>query len=138
MERINVGVLGATGMVGQRYIKLLENHPWFKVTYVAASPRSAGKLYPEAVKNRWLIGADIPDDVKNLTVQDANEPKLGRVRAESAAWGVRRSKWARTRSRHWKRLMRQKEFLLFLTQAQTAGQKMFLCLFLKSTILTSM
>ena len=64
MERINVGVLGATGMVGQRYIKLLENHPWFKVTYVAASPRSAGKLYPEAVKNRWLIGADIPDDVK--------------------------------------------------------------------------
>ena len=76
MERINVGVLGASGMVGQRYIKLLENHPWFKVTYVAASPRSAGKLYPEAVKNRWLIGADIPDDVKNLTVQDANEPKL--------------------------------------------------------------
>ena len=81
-EKINVGVLGATGMVGQRYIKLLENHPWFKVTYVAASPRSAGKLYKEAVKNRWLIGADIPADVKDLTVQDANDAKaaLGKCR----------------------------------------------------------
>ena len=48
-DKINVGVLGATGMVGQRYIKLLEDHPWFKVTYVAASPRSAGKAYKEAV-----------------------------------------------------------------------------------------
>ncbi|MBQ7882061.1 MAG: aspartate-semialdehyde dehydrogenase, partial [Treponema sp.] len=75
-EKINVGVLGATGMVGQRYIKLLENHPWFRVTYVAASPRSAGKLYKDAVKNRWLIGADIPSDVENLTVQDANKPEL--------------------------------------------------------------
>ena len=53
-EKIHVGVLGATGMVGQRYIKLLENHPWFEVTYVAASPRSAGKPYKEAVQNRWL------------------------------------------------------------------------------------
>ena len=76
MEKINVGVLGATGMVGQRYIKHLENHPWFKVTYVAASPRSAGKLYKDAVANRWLIGADIPADVQNLTVQDANDAKL--------------------------------------------------------------
>ena len=75
-EKINVGVLGATGMVGQRYIKLLENHPWFKVTYVAASPRSAGKLYKQAVENRWLIGSDIPDDVKDLTVQDANNADL--------------------------------------------------------------
>ncbi len=75
-EKINVGVLGATGMVGQRYIKLLENHPWFKVTYVAASPRSAGKLYKDAVENRWLIGANIPADVADLTVQDANDPRL--------------------------------------------------------------
>ncbi|MGI5071021.1 aspartate-semialdehyde dehydrogenase [Treponema pectinovorum] len=82
MEKINVGVLGATGMVGQRYIKLLEDHPWFKVTYVAASPRSAGKLYKEAVANRWLIGTDIPEDVKNLIVQDANKPEaaLGKCR----------------------------------------------------------
>ena len=71
-EKIKVGVLGATGMVGQRYIKLLENHPWFEVTYVAASPRSAGKLYKDAVASRWLIGADIPAAVAGLTVQDAN------------------------------------------------------------------
>ncbi len=76
MDKIKVGVLGATGMVGQRYIKLLENHPWFEVTYVAASPRSAGKLYKDAVSSRWLIGADIPAAVANLTVQDANDAKL--------------------------------------------------------------
>ena len=75
-EKIQVGVLGATGMVGQRYIKLLENHPWFEVTYVAASPRSAGKAYKDAVKNRWLIGSDIPAAVADLTVQDANDAKL--------------------------------------------------------------
>ena len=76
MDKIPVGVLGATGMVGQRYIKLLENHPWFEVTYVAASPRSAGKPYREAVANRWLIGADIPAAVAGLIVQDANDEKL--------------------------------------------------------------
>ena len=70
--KIKVGVLGATGMVGQRYIKLLENHPWFEVTYVAASPRSAGQLYKDAVANRWLIGAEIPSGVQNLMVEDAN------------------------------------------------------------------
>ena len=73
--KIKVGVLGATGMVGQRYIKLLEDHPWFEVTYVAASPRSAGKPYCEAVKNRWLIGSDIPAGVANLIVEDANDEK---------------------------------------------------------------
>ncbi|MDE5897704.1 MAG: aspartate-semialdehyde dehydrogenase, partial [Treponemataceae bacterium] len=79
-ERIPVGVLGATGMVGQRYIKLLENHPWFEVAYVAASPRSAGRRYRDAVSARWLIGADIPAGVADLTVQDANDVKaaLGR------------------------------------------------------------
>ena len=70
--KIKVGVLGATGMVGQRYIKLLEDHPWFEVTYVAASPRSAGQPYKDAVKNRWLIGADIPAAVQDLIVEDAN------------------------------------------------------------------
>ncbi len=72
-EKIKVGVLGATGMVGQRYIKLLENHPWFEVTYVAASPRSAGKTYESAVSSRWLIGADIPSQVAKLIVEDAND-----------------------------------------------------------------
>ncbi len=70
--KIKVGILGATGIVGQRYIKLLENHPWFEVTYVAASPRSAGQLYKDAVSNRWLIGENIPAGVANLMVEDAN------------------------------------------------------------------
>ena len=80
MNKIKVGVLGATGMVGQRYIKLLENHPWFEVTYVAASPRSAGQLYKDAVKNRWLIGENIPAGVADLMVEDANlaEKALGK------------------------------------------------------------
>ena len=72
-EKIAVGVLGATGMVGQRYIYLLNNHPWFEVTYVAASPRSAGKKYKDAVSSRWLIGSDIPAGVADLVVQDAND-----------------------------------------------------------------
>lgn len=54
MERkLKVGVLGATGMIGQRFLALLENHPWYEVTTVAASPRSAGKTYEEAVGSRW-------------------------------------------------------------------------------------
>ena len=69
-SKIKVGVLGATGMVGQRYIKLLEDHPWFEVTYVAASPRSAGQKYKDAVQNRWLIGSDIPAGVADLMVED--------------------------------------------------------------------
>ena len=52
-EKLRVGILGATGMVGQRFISLLENHPWFEVVTVAASPRSAGKTYEEAVGGRW-------------------------------------------------------------------------------------
>ena len=53
MEKYRVGIVGATGMVGQRFIALLENHPWFEVTTIAASPRSAGKTYEEAVGGHW-------------------------------------------------------------------------------------
>ena len=60
MEKYKVGVIGATGMVGQRFVTLLENHPWFQLTTVAASPRSAGKRYEEAVADRWAIDAPIP------------------------------------------------------------------------------
>lgn len=67
-----VGVLGATGMVGQQYIKLLEGHPWFEVTFVAASPNSAGKKYFEAVKGRWSMTRPIPAKVSDLIVEDAN------------------------------------------------------------------
>ncbi|HEX3020108.1 MAG TPA: aspartate-semialdehyde dehydrogenase [Chitinispirillaceae bacterium] len=71
-NKISVGILGATGMVGQNYISLLENHPWFQVTFLAASPASAGKKYSEAVQGRWLINGEIPESVKDLRVHDAN------------------------------------------------------------------
>jgi aspartate-semialdehyde dehydrogenase len=72
MNPINVGVLGATGMVGQNYLRLLENHPWFRVTYVAASPRSAGKTYRQAVAGRWHMSTAIPAAIRDVTVADAN------------------------------------------------------------------
>lgn len=72
MEKINVGVIGATGMVGQNYIRLLDNHPWFNVTYVAASPKSAGKSYEEAVMGKWQMIVDPPEKVRKLIVGDAN------------------------------------------------------------------
>lgn len=72
-EKLRVGVLGATGMVGQRFLSLLENHPWFEVVAVAASPRSAGKTYVEAVGSRWKLESPMPEAVKNLVVLDVNE-----------------------------------------------------------------
>ena len=73
MSKLRVGILGATGMVGQRFIALLENHPWFEVTTVAASPRSAGKTYTEAVGERWKMSTPMPESVKNLIVLNVNE-----------------------------------------------------------------
>jgi aspartate-semialdehyde dehydrogenase len=74
MSKIPVGVLGATGMVGQQYISLLANHPWFEVRYVAASPRSAGKRYQDAVAGRWhLAGEAPPAGPGDLIVEDAND-----------------------------------------------------------------
>jgi len=70
MEKFNVGILGGTGMVGQRFIALLENHPWFNVTTIAASPRSAGRTYEEAVEGRWKMDTPIPESVKNIVVKD--------------------------------------------------------------------
>ncbi len=72
MEKISVGIIGATGMVGQNYIRLLENHPWFEVVYVAASPGSAGKRYIDAVAGRWHMETEIPHRVEDLMVSDAN------------------------------------------------------------------
>lgn len=72
MKEFHVGVVGATGMVGQRFISLLENHPWFHLTAVAASPRSAGKTYKEAVGNRWAMTTPMPEVVKNMIVMDAS------------------------------------------------------------------
>ena len=72
-QKLRVGILGATGMVGQRFISLLENHPWFEVVTVAASPRSAGKTYEEAVGDRWKMTTPMPEGVKKLTVWNVNE-----------------------------------------------------------------
>ncbi|MGN0690690.1 MAG: aspartate-semialdehyde dehydrogenase [Oscillospiraceae bacterium] len=71
MKQFNVGIIGATGMVGQRFATLLENHPWFKVKVLAASPRSKGKTYEEAVGSRWAMDVPIPESMKNLIVYDA-------------------------------------------------------------------
>ncbi|WP_349948287.1 aspartate-semialdehyde dehydrogenase [Lacrimispora sp. BS-2] len=72
-KKLRVGVLGATGMVGQRFISLLENHPWYEVVTVAASPRSAGRAYEEAVGDRWKMTTPMPESVKKLTVMNVNE-----------------------------------------------------------------
>lgn len=72
MQKIAVGVIGATGMVGQNYIQLLDEHPWFEVAYVAASPRSANQSYGDAVSGRWLMPTPIPESVSKLIVGDAN------------------------------------------------------------------
>jgi aspartate-semialdehyde dehydrogenase len=72
-QRINVGILGATGMVGQNYIRLLRSHPMFRVTHVAASPASAGKKYLDAVAGRWHMPEDIPGEIQGLEVADAND-----------------------------------------------------------------
>lgn len=72
-KKLRVGVLGATGMVGQRFISLLEDHPWYEVVTVAASPRSAGRIYEEAVGDRWKMATPMPEAVKQLVVMNVNE-----------------------------------------------------------------
>lgn len=74
-NKLPVGILGATGMVGQRFITLLDNHPWFEVVAVAASPRSAGKPYREAVGQRWVMNKKIPEKIAKLVVLDATKDK---------------------------------------------------------------
>ena len=71
MEKYKVGIIGGTGMVGQRFVTLMENHPWFQLTAIAASPRSAGKRYEEAVAGRWAMTTPIPAEAKDLVVLDA-------------------------------------------------------------------
>lgn len=72
-ERFNVGIIGATGMVGQRFIELLADHPWFNVTVLAASGRSAGKTYREAVGSKWVMEGEIPQNIADIVVMDATE-----------------------------------------------------------------
>ncbi len=73
MKKYNVGIIGATGMVGQRFALLLADHPWFNVTVLAASGRSAGKSYKDAVGDRWAMPQEMPESLKNITVLDAQK-----------------------------------------------------------------
>ena len=73
MKKFNVGIIGATGMVGQRFATLLENHPWFDVKVLAASPRTAGKTYKEAVGSRWCMAQPIPEKMADLVIMNATE-----------------------------------------------------------------
>ena len=73
MDKLRVGILGATGMVGQRFVTLMDGHPWFEVTALAASSRSAGRTYAEAVGDRWKLEIPMPAYVKDLPVQDIEE-----------------------------------------------------------------
>jgi len=73
MEKLKVGIVGGTGMVGQRFVQLLDRHPWFQVTAIAASAGSAGKTYEESVHGRWKLNDPIPEDVKRIVVQDASK-----------------------------------------------------------------
>ena len=72
-KKIKVGILGGTGMVGQRFVSILHDHPWFDVTTIAASSRSAGKTYGDAVKDKWKMTTPVPDEVKNIEVLDVND-----------------------------------------------------------------
>jgi len=72
-KKIRAGILGATGAVGQNYALLLENHPWFEISYVAASPANAGKKYHEAVSEKWFMDRDIPKSMRDLVLGDANK-----------------------------------------------------------------
>ena len=71
MKQYHVAVIGATGMVGQRFVSLLQNHPWFQVTTLAASSHSAGKTYEQAVSSRWMMSTPIPEQVRSIVVKDA-------------------------------------------------------------------
>ncbi|MBD3238024.1 MAG: aspartate-semialdehyde dehydrogenase [Candidatus Moranbacteria bacterium] len=82
MRKLKIGILGATGMVGQNYVKLLQNHPWFKIRFLAASPNSAGKKYAQAVDGRWQMDEPIPKAVKNLIVEDVSQVKKAKQRVD--------------------------------------------------------
>ncbi|MEG2139144.1 MAG: aspartate-semialdehyde dehydrogenase, partial [Oscillospiraceae bacterium] len=71
MEKYKVGIIGGTGMVGQRFVTLTENHPWFTLVAIAASARSAGKTYEEAVGSRWAMETPIPETAQKMVILDA-------------------------------------------------------------------
>ena len=81
MEKYKVGVIGGTGMVGQRFISLLDQHPWFQLTVIAASSRSAGKTYEQAIGSRWALDVPMPEQAKNMVVMNA-EADIEKIAAQ--------------------------------------------------------
>lgn len=73
MEKYKVGIIGGTGMVGQRFVTLMANHPWFELSVIAASPRSAGKRYEDAVAGRWAMDNPIPEEARDIVLMSAQE-----------------------------------------------------------------
>ena len=84
-RKLKVGILGGTGMVGQRFISLLDDHPWFEVVTIAASARSAGKRYEDAVGARWKMTKPMPEAVKDIIVMDVAEVEKVAVMGGTAA-----------------------------------------------------
>ena len=89
-KQYKVGIVGATGMVGQRFVTLLENHPWFKLTVLAASGRSAGKTYEEAVGPRWAMTVPMPESVKKMVVPEINADHIEIIPAQRKRLGTKR------------------------------------------------
>ena len=121
-KKLKVGILGATGMVGQRFIALLENHPWFEVVTVAASPRSAGKTYEEAVGDRWKMTTPMPEAVKKLVVMNVNEVEKVAAGVDFVFSAVDMTKDEIKASR---RLTPGRRLLWYPTTAPIAGHRMF-------------
>ena len=121
-EKLRVGILGGTGMVGQRFISLLENHPWFEVVTIAASARSAGKTYEEAVGGRWKMDTPMPEAVKKIIVMNVNE-----VEKVAASVDFVFSAWIcpRMRSKQSRRLMQRLRHRLFPITVHIAGPRMY-------------
>ena len=117
MKQYKVGVVGATGMVGQRFITLLENHPWFKLTALAASARSAGKTYEDAVGSRWLMKTPMPEAVKKMVVLDASKVEEVAAQVDFVFCAVNMKK---DESKRWKKLTPRQNALWFPTTAHTA------------------
>ena len=121
-EKLKVGILGGTGMVGQRFISLLENHPWFEVAAIAASPRSAGKTYEEAVGGRWKMDTPMPEAVKNLIVLNVNDVEHVASQVDFVFSAVDMTKDEIKRSR---KPMQRLRLRSFPTTALTAGHRTF-------------
>ncbi len=82
MKSYNVGIVGATGMVGQRFVSLLANHPWFKITHLSASEKSAGKTYGEAVRGRWAMPSPLPENIADIQVFNAYDIKTAKEKVD--------------------------------------------------------